>query len=77
MFLLPAAAGTTPVGIAVPLPVDAVALEPVSDLLGMIVNEAPEHEGVVTAERVTMSFVDEGGGQALQVTVDSIAASAP
>lgn len=43
----------------------------------MMVNEAPEHEGVVTAERVTMSFVDEGDGQALQVIVDSVAASTP
>jgi hypothetical protein len=64
------------VGVAAPLPVGSTALEPVPDLLG-IVNEGPEQEGVATAERVTMSFVDEGGGQALQVIVDSVAASTP
>lgn len=55
----------------------STALEPAPDLLGIIVNEAPEHEGVGTAERVTMSFVDEGGVQELQVIVDSVAASTP
>lgn len=65
------------VGVAVPLPVGSTALEPVPDLLGIIVNEGPEQEGVATAERVTMSFVDEGCGQELQVIVDSVAASTP
>lgn len=66
-----------PVPVAVLVPVGAIAVEVVPGWLEIMVNEAPEHEGVVTAERVTMSFIDEGGGQALQVIVDSVAASAP
>lgn len=61
----------------VPLPIGATVPELVVGLLEMIVNEGPEHEGVGNAERVTMSFVDEGGRQALQVIVDSVAASMP
>lgn len=59
------------------VPVGPTVPELVRGSLWMMVNEAPEHEGVVTAERVTMSFVDEGDGQALQVIVDSVAASTP
>lgn len=75
MFLLPAETGTIPVTVAVLVPVGATALELIPDWLEMIVNEAPEHDDVVTAERVMTSFIDEGGGQALQVIVDSVAAS--
>jgi hypothetical protein len=60
-FLLPAPTGKPAVGIAVPLPVVSTTPDPIPDFSGIIVNEGPEHKGVATAERVTMSFVDEGG----------------
>lgn len=60
MFLLPSPTGKPAVGVAVPLPVDSIVLEPVLDLSGIIVNKGLEQEGVANAECVIMWFIDEG-----------------